>query len=112
MGPEQDRKPFRDSIHLTVEAFRRAMFDRAELLGDPDFNKIPVAQLTDKRYAQAWRETVDLARATPSQKLQRPASKFIEMDLNAAARGAALHESPNTTHVSVVDEAGNAVAMT
>ncbi len=44
------------SIHLTVEAFRRAFFDRAEFLGDPDFAKIPVAQLLDKRYAAAWRE--------------------------------------------------------
>jgi gamma-glutamyltranspeptidase / glutathione hydrolase len=42
-----------DSIHLTSEAFRRVMFDRADFLGDPDFSKIPVAQLIDKRYGAA-----------------------------------------------------------
>src|SRR5258708_9741561 len=44
------------SIHFTTEAFRRAFFDRAEFMGDPDFSKIPVAQLIDKRYGAAWRE--------------------------------------------------------
>ena len=44
------------AVHLTTEAFRRAFFDRAEFLGDPDFAKIPVAQLIDKRYGAAWRE--------------------------------------------------------
>src|SRR5271165_3574633 len=48
------------SIHLTAEAFQRAFFDRAEFLGDPDFAKIPVAQLIDKRYGAAWRETIPL----------------------------------------------------
>ena len=48
-----------DAIHLTTEAFRRAFFDRAEFLGDPDFAKIPVAQLIDKRYAEGWRESID-----------------------------------------------------
>jgi len=38
------------AVHLTLEAFRRAFFDRAEFMGDPDFSKIPVAQLIDKRY--------------------------------------------------------------
>ncbi|PYX72988.1 MAG: gamma-glutamyltransferase, partial [Acidobacteria bacterium] len=46
------------SIHFTVEGFRRAFFDRAEFMGDPDFSKIPVAQLLDKRYAAAWRESI------------------------------------------------------
>ena len=40
------------SVHLTVEAFRRAFYDRAEFLGDPDFSKIPVAQLIDKKYGR------------------------------------------------------------
>src|ERR1700733_8261561 len=47
------------SVHLTVEAFRRAFYDRAEFLGDPDFSKIPIAQLIDKKYAAAWRESID-----------------------------------------------------
>ena len=48
-----------ESVHFTVEAFRRAFFDRAEFMGDPDFAKIPVAQLLDKKYAAAWRESID-----------------------------------------------------
>src|SRR5262249_52047765 len=44
------------SIHLTVEAYRRAFYDRAEFLGDPDYSQIPVAQLIDKKYAAAWRD--------------------------------------------------------
>src|SRR6266852_3982954 len=102
-----------DSIHWTVEAFRRAYMDRAEFLGDPDFAKIPVAQLIDKKYAVAWRESIDPARANPSKELQRPAI-FNELE-----RYAALHPQPrrarepeNTTHYSVVDPEGNAVAVT
>src|SRR3989454_29495 len=51
------------AMHLALEAFRRAFFDRAEFLGDPDFSKIPVAQLIDKRYGAAWRESIDPANA-------------------------------------------------
>jgi len=100
-----------DSIHLTVEAFRRAFMDRAELLGDPDFSRIPVAQLIDKKYAAAWRESIDPAHASVSTALQRPAGTFNELDRVARA-AAPHHESDNTTHYSVVDEQGNAVAVT
>src|SRR6185503_13580218 len=99
-----------DSIHLTVEAFRRAFMDRAELLGDPDFSRIPVAQLIDKKYAAAWRESINPAHASVSTALQRPAGTFNQLD--RVARVAAPHESDNTTHYSVVDAPGNAVAVT
>src|SRR6202030_1370780 len=59
------------SIHFTTEAFRRAFFDRAEFMGDPDFSKIPVAQLIDKKYGAAWRETIDPAHASASKELKR-----------------------------------------
>ena len=101
-----------DSIHLTVEAFRRAFFDRAELLGDPDFSQIPVAQLIDKKYAAGWRGSLDMMRASDSREIRRPAG-FGDLD-----RRAMLHplytgrESNNTTHYSVVDPEGNAVAVT
>ena len=72
------------SIHYTTEAFRRAFFDRAEFMGDPDFAKIPVAQLIDKRYAAAWEDTIDPAHATPSKDLKRPAV-FNELEQYAAA---------------------------
>src|SRR5271157_2230146 len=98
-----------ESIHYTIEAFRRAFFDRAEFLGDPDFSKIPVAQLIDKKYAAAWRESIDPARASPSQELKRPAV-FNELEQYAAAHPpSAPHEGNHTTHYSVVDAEGNAV---
>ena len=99
-----------ESIHLTAEAFRRAFFDRGEFLGDPDFAKIPVAQLLDKKYAAAWRESINPARATASKDLKRPAI-FTELQRYADARPA-LDEGHHTTHYSVVDADGNAVAVT
>ncbi len=101
-----------ESIHLTTEAFRRAFFDRAEFMGDPDFSKIPVAQLIDKKYGIAWRESLNPDRASLSKELHRPAI-FDELDKYAAGgpKGPAP-EPENTTHYSVVDAAGNAVAVT
>ncbi len=101
------------SIHFTVEAFRRAFFDRAEFLGDPDFSKIPVAQLLDKKYAGAWRDTIDPAHASPSKELKRPAV-FSELEQYAEIHPPAVapHESNHTTHYSVVDAEGNAVSVT
>jgi len=99
-----------DSVHLTAEAFRRAYFDRAEFLGDSDFSAIPVAQLMDKKYAAAWRESLDPAHASASADLHRPA--FGELDRYAHHRPRrAPRERLHTTHYSVVDAAGNAVAV-
>jgi len=103
------------SIHYTAEAFRRAFFDRAEFMGDPDFSKIPVAQLIDKKYAAAWRETIDSTHASVSQELKRPAI-FNELEQYAASHPpismTATPESNHTTHYSVMDAEGNAVAVT
>ena len=101
------------SIHFTTEAFRRAYFDRAEFLGDPDFSKIPVAQLIDKKYAAAWRESIDVDHASVSKDLKRPAI-FSELEQYAAGHPQPLGypESPHTTHYSAVDAEGNAVAVT
>jgi gamma-glutamyltranspeptidase/glutathione hydrolase len=102
-----------DSIHFTIEAYRRAFFDRAEFLGDPDFAKIPVAQLLDKKYAAAWRETIDPERASGSKELKRPAI-FSQLEQYALSHPAAMvpPESNHTTHYSVVDADGNAVSVT
>ena len=101
------------SVHYTTEAFRRAFFDRAEFMGDPDFSKIPIAQLIDKKYAAAWRDSIDADHASASKELKRP-SIFSELETYAATHSQpqANHESPHTTHYSVVDAEGNAVAVT
>jgi len=111
MAKQGDRSA--QSIHLTAEAFERAFFDRAEFLGDPDFAKIPVAQLIDKRYGNAWRETIPLRRATPAGSLRRP-SVFSQLDTYASShpQPKSLVEPDHTTHFSIVDPEGNAVAVT
>jgi gamma-glutamyltranspeptidase/glutathione hydrolase len=111
LGKRGDRSVL--ATHLTVEAFRRAFFDRAEFLGDPDFSKIPVAQLIDKRYGAAWRESIDPAHASASKDLRRPAI-FSELEQYAGIHSQAgtVAESNHTTHYSVVDPDGNAVAVT
>jgi gamma-glutamyltranspeptidase/glutathione hydrolase len=102
-----------ESIHLTAEAYQRAFFDRAEFLGDSDFAKVPVAQLIDKRYGAAWRETIALRRATPASDLRRPAV-FSQLDSYASThpQPSSVAEPDHTTHYSVVDAEGNAVAVT
>ena len=99
-----------ETIHLTSEAFRRAFFDRADFMGDPDFSRVPVPQLIDKKYAAAWRDTIDPKHASPSKDLKRPPFEGLEQvaDLHAVA----VREPENTTHYSVVDSEGNAVSVT
>jgi gamma-glutamyltranspeptidase/glutathione hydrolase len=86
------------TLHLMIEAMKPAYADRAEFLGDPAFVKIPVAGLTSKRYAAELRQAIDPERARPSQTIR--------------AGNPAPHEGDNTTHFSVVDAQGNAVANT
>jgi gamma-glutamyltranspeptidase / glutathione hydrolase len=98
------------AIHLTSEAFRRAFYDRADFLGDPDFARIPVPQLIDKKYAAAWRDSIDPNHASVSKDLKRP--PFHELERVAHLNPSAIREPENTTHYSVVDAEGNAVAVT
>jgi gamma-glutamyltranspeptidase/glutathione hydrolase len=102
-----DRTP--QSIHLIVEAYRRAYMDRADYLGDPDYNSMPVKQLTSKSYAAAWRASISLTSTTPSAGLKRPAGFLPPAPKSAGRR---RPESNDTTHYSVVDAEGNAVAVT
>jgi gamma-glutamyltranspeptidase/glutathione hydrolase len=84
-------------VHLYVEALRRTYADRSVLIGDPDFVKIPLAQLLDVGYMAKRMAGVDRKHATPSSEIHA---------------GAALGESEHTTHFSVVDASGMAVANT
>ncbi len=84
-------------LHLLTEAMRRAYADRANFLGDPDFNEdLPVATLTSKEHATAQRATISMDHASASD----------------PAKFAQLYESEETTHFSVVDKDGNMVSMT
>ncbi|GAC1460641.1 MAG: gamma-glutamyltransferase [Steroidobacteraceae bacterium] len=102
-----------ESLHLVSEAYRRAFYDRAEFLGDPDSSSAPVMRLMDKPYAVAWRASVDPKRASGSLSLVRP-STSPELERYAAAHPirAVGRETMQTTHYSVVDADGNAVAVT
>ena len=100
-----DRSPAQ--VHLITEAFRRAYMDRGDYLGDPDFVRMPLTQMADPVYAAAWRKTIDTSRPTPSGILARPAGFLPSPPAVPSA-----HESPQTTHFSIVDAEGNAVAST
>jgi len=102
-----DRTPA--SMHLIAEAYRRAYMDRNEYMGDPDYNPIHVQQLTSKAYAAAWRASISLTAASPSASLVRPTGFLPPAPETAGQR---RPESNDTTHYSVVDAEGNAVAVT
>jgi gamma-glutamyltranspeptidase/glutathione hydrolase len=85
-------------VHLTAEAMRRAFAARNAKLGDPDFVKMPIDELMSNGWAAEQRATVQLDRATPTRVL------FPHI--------ATENSGPHTTHFSVVDGHGNAVALT
>ncbi len=101
-----DRSPAQ--VHLITEAFRRAFMDRGDYLGDPDFMHMPLAEMANPKYAAAWRKTIDPTNATPSKDLVRPAG-FMPPPPQLPGP---VHESPQTTHFSIVDADGNAVSNT
>lgn len=86
------------SVHYMTEAMKLAYADRAEYLGDPDFVKIPLQGLISKRYADALATGIKPQQAKPSQDIKPGKPQ--------------PYESDQTTHYSVVDKAGNAVAVT
>ena len=86
------------TVHLVAEASRRAFADRNHYLGDPDVVTIPTSTLLSEEYAAKQRATIAAQRATPSAEI-RPGLGTIS-------------EGDHTTHMSVVDKEGNAVALT
>lgn len=87
----------KEYVHLVAEAMRRAFADRAEHLGDPDFNlDIPLGKLTSKEFAKKRFQEIDMSQAAVSD-----STKFGQ-----------LYDGESTTHLSVMDEDGNAVSLT
>ena len=86
-----------EALHDEIEAMRHAFVDRNSLLGDPSFVKNPVKELIDKSYAAKIRDEIKPDKAGVSSEI-RP--------------GVAPHEGSNTTHFSIIDNAGNAVSLT
>ena len=101
-----------EAIHLVTEAYRRAFYDRAQFLGDPEFSALPVLELADKDYAVEWRKSVNPQKASASSRLERPRVSTALEDYAKQRPILAGKEPTQTTHYSVVDEAGNAVAVT
>ena len=87
-----------ETLHLMAESMKLAYADRSHHLGDPDFWKVPIRGLTSKSYAGNLRKWIQLDRANPSKEIQ-PGDPLP-------------YESPETTHFSVMDSAGNAVSNT
>lgn len=120
-----------DGLHIMAEAMKIAYADRSEYLGDPDFVKVPVAQLISPQYAQLRRQQINLQRAKPATEvkpvekgtLQRfsqtvpfnisvhwPATRSAPAALTAVKN--TRYESPETSHITVVDAQRNAVSLT
>lgn len=87
-----------DAMQVMAEAEKYAYADRSEYLGDPDFVKVPQQALTSKAYAKTLAQQIDVNKARPSSEI-KPGKL-------------APYESNQTTHFSVVDKDGNAVAVT
>ena len=87
-----------ETIHVMAESFRRAYADRNEYLADPDFVELPVDEFLSEDYADRRAETISTERATPSSEVSPGIDAFLD--------------ESHTTHYSVVDGDGNAVAVT
>lgn len=85
------------ATHVLAETLRLAFRDRARYLGDPNFVDVPVEMLISDDYSSTLRATIDLAKASPSRDIPEAPAKI---------------ESTSTTHLSVIDAAGNAVSTT
>lgn len=90
-----------ETLHLMIEAMRRAYLDRARSLGDPDFVKVPVAELTSKEYAKKLAASIDSSKA----------SKSVELGKDIVTKPEGI-ESDETTQFSVIDKDGMSVSNT
>jgi gamma-glutamyltranspeptidase / glutathione hydrolase len=103
------------SVHMVAEVMRRIFADRAAYLADPDFANVPVAGLTSPCYARELVTTIDPLRASSSKEVHAGNPHVCTSGVSASVLPNtvnSLGDGPHTTHFSVVDEAGNAVAST
>jgi gamma-glutamyltranspeptidase/glutathione hydrolase len=102
-----------ESVHVVAETMRRVFADRAVYLADPDFSKVPVDGLTSTCYAKEIGATIDPRHASSSKTTHAGEPHICgEEAHNSAPLEISLSDGPHTTHFSVVDAAGNAVAST
>lgn len=87
------------AVHTFIESLRRSYAYRSSSFGDPAFVSLPLEKLTSPAYLEAWAKSIDPRQATPSATLKLPASEPESSD-------------KHTTHISVIDGDGNAVALT
>lgn len=123
---EPTAAPWRDPdhVHRFIEAVRRVYVDRAKHLGDPAFSEIPMKTLTSAEYIRALAKSIDPKKATKSQSLLDAGDAAKKSTLPRRTTGVPHPEGGpakpmdgtdagrNTTHISVIDRGGNAVAMT
>jgi gamma-glutamyltranspeptidase/glutathione hydrolase len=102
------------SVHMVVETMRRVFADRAAYLADPDFSKVPVEGLTSDCYAKELAASIDPLHASSSKEVKAgtPHVCGVSASNEVAPKTISLNDGPHTTHFSVVDDAGNAVAST
>nr|MDP9148258.1 gamma-glutamyltransferase [Acidobacteriota bacterium] len=103
------------SVHMVAETMRRVFADRAAYLADPDYSNVPVAGLVADCYAEELATMIDTRRASSSKDIKagNPHICGVEAKINSSSQIiGSLSEGPHTTHFSVVDAAGNAVAST
>jgi gamma-glutamyltranspeptidase/glutathione hydrolase len=92
-----------DTLHLMAESMRIAYADRSEYLGDPDFVSVPVKALTSKNYAKLRRSQIQMSKAKPSIEVKAVDTQTLNRF---------VYESPETTHLTVVDKDRNVVSLT
>ncbi|RCJ24300.1 gamma-glutamyltransferase [Nostoc minutum NIES-26] len=117
-----------DALHLMIEAMKIAYADRSQYLGDPDFVKVPVQQLISPAYAKKRRQEINMQKAQPATEVkpvtpeilqrfsevdtQTQGNNIIRLPYQSRQLHATQHESPETSHLTVVDEQHNAVSLT
>jgi gamma-glutamyltranspeptidase/glutathione hydrolase len=106
------------ALHLMTEAMKIVYSDRSQYLGDPDFVKIPLQALLSPSYAQKRRAEIDLNKATPATQIKPIAPEILQgfpqvkIPLTRKLQLANRYESPETSHLNVIDAERNAVSLT